>query len=203
MKPKATIYNQQRYNYTLWKYDKTNISFGSNTNDKDKVISKKGNICTLKIIQAFPSLSNPVTEAEVNKILESKLNLQLATIDKEGYPIIHPIWFLYDKDAERIFTATSKITKKFHSITKNPSKLYFSIDDENFPYKGVKGRATARILEDVEKNLSIVEKINMKYLGTNEHPLAKLILENTKNAIEAVIEIKPKFVSVWDFGKST
>jgi S-ribosylhomocysteine lyase LuxS involved in autoinducer biosynthesis len=54
----------------------------------------------------------------------------------------------------------------------------------------------------MRKNLPIVEKINMKYLGMLEHPVAKMIIENTKNEDEVVIEITPKFFSAWDFGKA-
>jgi general stress protein 26 len=147
-------------------------------------------------------MPNPVTETEVNNILEGKLNMQIATIDEEGYPIIQPIWFLYDKEPGKIYTATQKVTKKVYNIRRNPDKIYFSIDDANYPYKGVKGRAVARISEDIKKNLPIVEKINRKYLGTIEHPLAKMILENTKSGTEVVIEITPKFFSAWDFGKA-
>ncbi len=120
-----------------------------------------------------------------------------------GYPNIQPIWFLYDKQSGKIYTATQKMTKKAQNIYRNPDKIYFSIDDENHPYKGVKGRAAARISEDIQKNLPIVEKINLKYLGTIEHPLANMIIENTRKGIEIVIEITPKFFSAWDFGKAT
>ena len=128
--------------------------------------------------------------------------MQIATIDEEGYPLIQPLWFVYNKEIDKIYTGTSKMTKKVQNIRKNPDKLYFSIDDENFPYKGVKGRASARISEDLQKNLSIMEKINIKYLGTTEHPLAKMLMENTRNGIEVVIEITPKFFSAWDFSKA-
>jgi len=47
----------------------------------------------------------------------------------------------------------------------------------------VKGRAAAKISEDIQKNLPIMEAINMKYLGTLEHPLAKMLMENTRNGI--------------------
>jgi general stress protein 26 len=147
-------------------------------------------------------MPKPVTETEVNNILESKLNMQIATIDEEGYPMIQPIWFLYDKQSGKIYAATQKMAKKCHNIRRNPDKVYFSIDDANYPYKGVKGRAVAGISEDINKNLPIVEKINIKYLGTIEHPLAKTIQENTKNRTEVVIEITPKFFSAWDFGKA-
>ena len=94
------------------------------------------------------------------------------------------------------------MSKKVQNIRRNPGKIYFSIDEEKYPYKGVKGRGVARIFEDIQKNLPIVEKINMKYLGTLKHPVAKMIIENTKNGVEVVIEIKPKFFSAWDFGKA-
>jgi len=147
-------------------------------------------------------MPRPVTEAEVNELLESKLNIQIATIDQEGYPTIQPLWFLYDKDSGKIYTATQKMTKKVQNIRRNPDKIYFSVDDENYPYKGVKGKAVARISEDIQENISVVRKINTKYLGTLEHPLAKMIIENTTNGIEVVIEIIPKFFSAWDFGKA-
>lgn len=128
--------------------------------------------------------------------------MQLATIDEQGFPLIQPVWFLYEEDSGRIFTGTQKTTKKVQSLRKNPDKVYFSIDDESFPYKGVKGRATATISEDIQRNLKIIEKINLKYLGTLEHPLAKMLLDNTSNGTEVAIELEPKFFSAWDFGKA-
>jgi general stress protein 26 len=165
-------------------------------------ISKADVRPTLKVIQALPGMPKLVTETEVNSFLQSKLNMQIATIDEDGYPVIQPVWFLFDNDSGKIYTGTAKMTKKVKSIQRDPNKIYFSIDEENYPYKGVKGRAVARISEDIEKNLEIVEKINLKYLGTLEHPLAKMLMENTRNGIEVVIEIIPKFFSAWDFGKA-
>jgi len=165
-------------------------------------ISRVDDKVTVKVIQALPGMPKPVTETEINNfLLQSKLNIQIATIDEEGYPMIQPTWFLYDNESGKIYTGTQKMTRKVQNIRRNPDKIYFSIDDENYPYKGVKGRATARISEDIQKNLSVVEKINLKYLGTLEHPLAKMLMENTRNASEVVIEITPKFFSAWDFGK--
>jgi hypothetical protein len=54
-------------------------------------------LSALKIIQAIPQHLTPINETEVNQFLQSKLNLQVATIDEEGYPMIQPTWFHYDK----------------------------------------------------------------------------------------------------------
>jgi general stress protein 26 len=155
----------------------------------------------LKIIQAIPGRSL-VTQAEVEKFLGSKLNLQLATIDEQGYPNIQPVWFYYNKDSAKLYSGTQKMTKKVQNICRNPDKIYFSIDEKNFPYRGVKGRGLASISENIDKNIAIIEKINLKYFGTLEHPLAKMLMENAKNGTEIVIEIAPKFFSAWDFGKT-
>ena len=78
-------------------------------------------------------MPKPVSETEVNNFLESKLNIQIATIDEEGYPIIQPVWFVYDKESDKIYAGTSKMTKKVHNIKRNPDKIYFCIDEENYP----------------------------------------------------------------------
>ena len=156
----------------------------------------------MKLIQSLPGMPNKVTQEEVNNFLESKLNLQLATIDEEGYPSIQPLWFLYEKETGKIYISTQKITRKARNLYNNSNKIYFSIDDENLPYKGVKGRGIARISEDIDWNRPIIEKIILKYLGTMDNPLAQMILENAKKGIQVVIEITPRYFSAWDFGKS-
>ena len=154
----------------------------------------------MRIIGAIGD-AHSMTENEVGSFLERKLNLQLATIDKMGDPNIQPIWFDYDKDKKKLFVMTPKASKKVQNIQRK-SKIYFSIDDESFPYKGVKGKGEVDILEHTDKIMSIVEKINLKYLGTLDHPLAKMLIDNTRKGIETVLEITPKFFSTWDFGKT-
>ena len=41
----------------------------------------------------------------------------------------------------------------------------------------------------------------MKYLGTLDHPVAKMITEGAKNEEIVLVEISPKFFSTWDYGK--
>ena len=142
-----------------------------------------------------------MNEQEVVNFLQSKLNLQLATIDESGDPNIQPVWFDYEKDSEKLHIMTSKMSNKVRNIRSKPN-VYFSIDDEKFPYKGVKGKAIARIIEDHQKVVSMAEKINIKYLGTLEHPLAKMLIEFAQNGTEILFEISPKFFSTWDFAKA-
>jgi general stress protein 26 len=156
----------------------------------------------MKVIQAIPGIPTPVTNDEVTELLQKKLNLQLATVDENGYPTIQPVWFYYDNNSGKIYTGTQKGTLKVKNIRANPNKIYFSLDEETFPPKGVKGRASATISENIEKNVSLLEKINLKYLGTLKHPLAEMLMENGRTGVEVIIELSPKYFSAWDFGKA-
>ena len=141
-----------------------------------------------------------MSKEEVNKFLESKILLQIGTIDDEGDPNIQPVWFDHDKDREKLLIITPKIAKKIKNLRSKPS-VYFSIDDENFPYKGVKGKGTVTIIEDPQRTVPYGEKISMKYLGTLDHPVPKMILDSAKKGNHVVLEITPKFFSTWDFAR--
>jgi general stress protein 26 len=125
----------------------------------------------ISAISGTPSMS----KEEVDTFLERRLNLQLITIDEKGDPNIQPVWFDYDKDREKLLIITPKIAKKVQNIKAKP-EVYYSIDDENFPYKGVKGKGTITIIEDPKKTDPHGEKISMKFLGTLDHPIVKMIL---------------------------
>lgn len=110
----------------------------------------------MKIVSAAPETPG-MTKEEVDRFLESKLMLQMSTIDEQGEPNIQPVWFYYDKNRIKLLITTSKLAKKTQNLRKKP---IFSIDDENFPYKGVKGKGSVTLEE---------------YLGTLDHPIAKMI----------------------------
>jgi general stress protein 26 len=57
-----------------------------------------------------------MNEQEVINFLQSKLNLQLATIDENGDPNIQPVWFDYEKDSEKLHVMTSKMSNKVRNI---------------------------------------------------------------------------------------
>ena len=154
----------------------------------------------MKIINAIPGMG-ALTQPEIDRFLESRLNVHLATIDEMGDPNIQPVWFYYDRNVNELYAITGKMTKKIQNVRSRPT-IYFSIDDDNFPYKGVKGKGSVTILEDSKKITPMVERIIMKYLGTFDHPVAKMIMENTKSGNEVLLKIDPKFFSTWDFAKA-
>jgi hypothetical protein len=71
--------------------------------------------------------------------------------------------------------------KKAANIRKRNSAVYFCIDDEKMPVKGVEGKGSAKILEkSTNDSLSIVKRIMTKYLGSMDHPIAQQILDTAE-----------------------
>ena len=153
----------------------------------------------MKIVQASSEIPS-MTSEEVYRMLESKMYLRLATIDEQGWPNIHPVWFYYDRIKERLLLTTSKHAKKTQNVRDKP-RVYFSIDDGDNAPKGIKGRGIVTIIEDSSKTISEGNKISMKYLGTLDHPVAKMFTEGAKKGNIVLIEISPKFFSTWDYSK--
>jgi nitroimidazol reductase NimA-like FMN-containing flavoprotein (pyridoxamine 5'-phosphate oxidase superfamily) len=156
-----------------------------------------------RIINASPEFGKSLTEEEINDFLaSSKLNIHLGTIDDNGYPNVHPTWYYFDSTNKKIYIETSKLSKKTDNLRKNKN-LYFCIDDPNPPYKGVKGRGTGRIHDDINHNILIAEKIMTKYLGSMQHSMAQKLMSFVKNGDSVIIEISPMYFSTWDYSVSS
>jgi nitroimidazol reductase NimA-like FMN-containing flavoprotein (pyridoxamine 5'-phosphate oxidase superfamily) len=158
----------------------------------------------MKVVNATSEIPG-MTREEAERFLESKLNLQIATMDEKGEPNIQPVWFYYDKEQGKLLITTSKLAKKTQNLRRRPT-IYFSIDlenyDENLPPRGVKGKGTATIVEeDPNRIVPQADRISMKYLGTLDHPVAKIITDGTMKGEVVLVEISPKFFSTWDYGK--
>jgi len=150
----------------------------------------------MKIVHGSPGFGSVLTEQQVIDFLSSKkLNLLLGTVDSKGEPNVHPVWFLYQNG--KLFIETSKTSNKVKNI-RLKNNVYFCIDDETIPYKGVRGKGQARISEDIEFNLPIAEKIMLKYTGSLDNEIAKILLDGVKNGLSAILEISPKYYSTWD-----
>ena len=154
-----------------------------------------------KLLDSSAGLGAPLNERETKDFLSTKvLNIHLGTLDEKGHPNIHPTWFYYDNENNRIYIETSKQGKKTSNLRKNEI-VYFCIDDPTPPYKGVRGKGGVKIHEDIKFNLPIAEKIMVKYLGSTEHPMAHALLNMQKGGQSVILEISPKYYSAWDYGK--
>ena len=150
----------------------------------------------MKIVHGSPGFGSKFTEEQaIDFLSNSKLNLLLGTIDDKGDPNVHPVWYLYDNG--KLYVETSKTAKKAANI-KIRNSIYFCIDDEKMPYKGVRGKGIAKISDDVNANIPIAEKIMIKYTGNLENEVAKFLMDGVKKGVSVLLEITPKYLATWD-----
>jgi len=154
----------------------------------------------MKIVHGSPGFGSMLTEEQTVEFLtDKKLNLLLGTVGKNGDPFIHPVWFLYEN--EKLYVETSKISKKVQNI-RHKNMVYFCIDDENLPYRGVRGKALVKISTDVEDNIPIAERIMIKYTGNLENKVAKMLMDGVRAGQSAILEINPVYYSTWDHSET-
>ena len=150
----------------------------------------------MKIVHASPGFGSKFTEAQtIDFLSKGKLNLLLGTIDEKVEPNVHPVWYLYENG--KLYIETSKTAKKTLNIKKK-NIVYFCIDDEKMPYKGVRGKGKVRISEDTKANIPIAEKIMIKYTGNLDNKVAKFLMDGVKNGFSVLLEITPKYFATWD-----
>lgn len=139
--------------------------------------------------------ARPLGAREVNRLLSQPNLLRLGLIDwRDGSPIVHPVWYHYEND--RFFVATGRDGTKARSLRKNPN-VYFLVDvAAGRPY-GVRGKGTARVVDDPAFATEVTKKNVLKYLGTLRTKVAKSIL--AMGADSCVIEITPLYMATWKF----
>ena len=156
----------------------------------------------MRILNASPGFGAPLTKEEVKDFLTiSKLNVHLGTVDEKGHSNIHPIWYYFDSYNNKLYTETSKSSKKTDNLRRN-NTIYYCIDEANPPYKGVRGKGKVRIHEgDINHNLPIAQKIIVKYIGSLDHPVARSLIDGVKKGHSVILEITPSYYSTWDYSK--
>ena len=156
----------------------------------------------MKIIDVGEAyFSKPMTENEVRDFLiNSTKNIHISTLDEKGEPNIHPTWYYFDNNNEKIYVESGKDSRKTRNLRRN-NIIYYCIDDDTIPYKGVRGKGTVKISEDVSYNLPIINKIVTKYLGSTENQMAKAITNSIRDGSAVLLEISPRFYATWDHGK--
>ncbi len=132
-----------------------------------------------------------MSEEEVRHFLvNSKQLVHISTLDEKGEPNIHPTWYYFDNINEKLYIESGKDAKKTRNLRRN-NVIYYWVDDDNIPYKGVRGKGSVRISEDVNYNLPIMEKILAKYLGSIGHPMSQTIISSIRKGDAIILEIIP------------
>ena len=141
-----------------------------------------------------------MSETEVREYLSQSTSiLILGTTNADGSQVIHPVWYYFDSTNTKLYFYTEPALKKAVNIRER-KQVYFDVDHDKWPYMGVKGKGSARIIEDPEEALRHGAKILTRYVKEGT-PLAEMVIEKIKAGRYVVIEIEPAYFTSWNYGK--
>ncbi len=133
-----------------------------------------------------------LTQDETSFLEEVKIPVRLGAITPSGWPVIVSLWFVLREGS--LWCATQS-TAKIAGHLRNNFRCAFEVAPDQPPYRGVRGRATAKL--HPARGEEILRVLLDKYLGGTDSPLAKKLL--AKSETEVAIEVSPSSIHTWDY----
>ena len=138
-------------------------------------------------------ISGPWSREGIETYLKSiVVPLRLSVNNKNGWPIVVSLWFLYEDG--QIFAASRQSSKIVEYIGAN-SRCGFEIAPESPPYFGVRGYGAATLSPD--QDAALLKRLADRYLGSEETPFRQWLVSAAKE--ETAISIAPKTWMSWDY----
>jgi nitroimidazol reductase NimA-like FMN-containing flavoprotein (pyridoxamine 5'-phosphate oxidase superfamily) len=148
-------------------------------------------ITHVNIVAADPTPhARVLSEAEVRALLAEPIFLRLGIVDESGWPLVHPLWHLFDGARFRLIIG--KASRKA-SVLRTKERAYFTVDTgSGGSARGVRGRATARVIDgDVEAAVDVCRRQLLKYTGTDTGALAEELLAWARSGDLSVVDLTP------------
>lgn len=111
-----------------------------------------------------------MTPEEVQEFLTANTVLQVATMGKDGWPHVAPMWYVMDGNRVvfRSFTKSQKIV----NLQRNPQlTVLVETGDDYSQLRGVMIKAAAKLVSDPEYVLSVYGGLAAKYPMINDTPM--------------------------------
>lgn len=138
------------------------------------------------------SPKGPWSSGEVQRFLEeTRIPLRIAC-NGAKYPLLASLWFL--TEGRTLWCATQRSAAVASVLARDP-RCAFEISVESPPYRGVRGRALARLHDD--RGEEILRALLGRYVGGTDSKLARFLLSRVEQ--ETAIAIEPETLVSWDF----
>ncbi len=111
-------------------------------------------------------------------------------VDESGWPLVHPVWHLFEGGVFRLVVA--KTSHKARVLRAN-QRAYFTVDTGSGGHaRGVRGRAKVRVIDgDVDLAIDVCRKDLLKYTGTDSGAFAEDMLNWARSGDLSVVELTP------------
>lgn len=141
-----------------------------------------------------PRLRGPWTAARVRAHLDgARIPLRLACRSTADWPVVLSLWFVPCDGA--LWCATQRSARVVEMLRAD-GRCAFEVAGDQPPYRGVRGQATARVIEKL--GAPVLEAVVDRYLPSRDTPLARWLLSRRED--EVALRIDPRTVVSWDYG---
>lgn len=144
-------------------------------------------------------IRGPLDRAEIADFLDGReIPARLACRTPAGHLWMLSLWYRYRSEADGwiLECSTSANATIVDYLESNP-EVAFEISTNRPPYRGVRGRGTASIDPDPEKET--LRELLEAYLGGTESGLAESLLSEDREEVR--ITVAPAVVYGWDFSE--
>lgn len=129
----------------------------------------------------------------VRAFLESfEAPARVAVTTEKGFPLICSLWYRFVDD--RLLCATQRDARVARALERDP-RCAFEVSTNEAPYRGVRGRAVARI--DGEGGEAELGRLLDRYVGGRDSEFAQWLLSRADS--EVVLTLEPEWMTSWDF----
>jgi len=133
------------------------------------------------------------TDARLANFIEaSRTPLRIACNTSSGFPLIVPLWFLFDGEA--FWCATHKDAKLLTHL-RNDERVGFEIANNEPPYAGARGHGRVQLIPD--KGSEYLSKLLKRYYIREDSRLATWLLSRAED--EVAIRLDPLYINGWDY----
>jgi nitroimidazol reductase NimA-like FMN-containing flavoprotein (pyridoxamine 5'-phosphate oxidase superfamily) len=152
----------------------------------------------VNIVAADPH-ARVLSEAEVLALLAEPLVMHLGLVDGQGWPVVNPVWHLFE---DGLFLLSIGTTSHKAKLLRASGRAYFAVDKggASSDTRGVRGRADARVIDgDAARAVDVTRRELLKYTGTDEGAYADEMLRWARDGELAVVELRPSRIRAFRY----
>lgn len=141
-------------------------------------------------IVAVDRHASVLSEDEILALLTEPLLLRLGMVDQDGWPLVHPVWHLFEGGVFRLLVGRASHKA---SVLRASRRAYFTVDTTaGERARGVRGRANVRVIDgDAGLAVDVCRKGLLKYTGTDTGSFAEEMLKWAGAGDMSVVELAP------------
>jgi PPOX class probable F420-dependent enzyme len=140
-----------------------------------------------------------LTEPELLAFLAHPWNARIATITRDGWPYVTPVWYEFDLDARRFLVVGREHALWVGHVRDNPRAAFHVADDAHAQHTRVLVQATAEIVEGPvaprlsPRLLDLTHRLSRRYLGSGGPSYAERTLDRPR----VLVSLTPVHWTSW------